>query len=136
MMSVNLFAVVVAALASVGVGFLWYHPRVFGTMWMRLTGLSPDVIERGKKHPLITTLAALGASFLMAYTLSRFAFMWGVLTLTNALELAFWVWLGLVVPLLISPVLWEGRPWKLFLLNAMYWFVTITLMSVIVGLWI
>src|SRR3989337_3239270 len=36
--SVNYLAVVVAAVASMIIGAIWYSPRVFGKMWMRLTG--------------------------------------------------------------------------------------------------
>src|SRR5260370_4595780 len=41
-MGVNLWAVLVSALATMVVGFVWYSPLLFARRWMVLMGLDPD----------------------------------------------------------------------------------------------
>ena len=31
-----------AGLIPLLVGFIWYNPKVFGTIWMRAAGITPD----------------------------------------------------------------------------------------------
>ena len=33
-MEINFFALVLSSLSTLVVGFIWYHPKVFGTIWM------------------------------------------------------------------------------------------------------
>mgnify|MGYP001328110025 CR=1 FL=1 len=42
----NIVILFVAALIPLFIGFIWYHPKVFGTTWMKATGLTE---EDGKK---------------------------------------------------------------------------------------
>ena len=39
-MEINFFAVLAAALSSFVVGFIWYNPKVFGTIWMTEIGMT------------------------------------------------------------------------------------------------
>ena len=41
-MSVNLWSVLVAAVATMVVGFLWYSPLLFARPWMVAMGYDPD----------------------------------------------------------------------------------------------
>lgn len=41
-MNINFPALLVAALSSLAVGFLWYNPKTFGNIWMRETGITPE----------------------------------------------------------------------------------------------
>ncbi len=43
----NILAIVVAALIPMLVGFIWYHPKVFGNMWMRVAGLTEEQVKSG-----------------------------------------------------------------------------------------
>lgn len=81
---INLVAALVAAIASIIIGFAWYSMRMFGKEWMKLAGLSPKDIEgqkkgKGSKYALMT----LGA-LVMAYVLAAFV---GILpTLIHSLK--------------------------------------------------
>ena len=136
LIDVNIWVVLAAALSNVIIGFLWYHPKAFGTIWMRVTGVSPEEAESGAKKMPIMALVAFVASFVMAWVLAHFAFVWGALTVGSALELGFWVWLGFMVPILLSPILWEGKHTKYLAINAGYWLVAVLVASVIITLWI
>ena len=41
-MTVNLWSVLVAAVAAMVVGFLWYSPMLFARPWMVEMGYNPD----------------------------------------------------------------------------------------------
>lgn len=60
----NILALIVAALVPMVVGFLWYHPKVFGNTWMRVAGLTEQQIKTGNM-PLI-----FGLSFLFSLMLA------------------------------------------------------------------
>lgn len=34
-----------AALSTFIVGFIWYHPKVFGTVWMKAEGLTEEQLK-------------------------------------------------------------------------------------------
>ena len=41
-MPFNFYAVLVSTLVTLLVGFVWYHPKVFGTLWMNETGMTEE----------------------------------------------------------------------------------------------
>jgi hypothetical protein len=46
-MEMNFISPVVAAFTTLLVGFVWYHPKVFGTAWMKEAGLTQEELEKG-----------------------------------------------------------------------------------------
>ena len=46
-MPFNFIAILVAALATLLVGFVWYNPKVFGTIWMNETGMTEEKAKQG-----------------------------------------------------------------------------------------
>ena len=43
----NFLAIAAAAVSTLVVGFVWYHPKVFGTVWMREAGLTEEQLKKG-----------------------------------------------------------------------------------------
>jgi hypothetical protein len=129
MFEVNYIAVLVAGVVNLVLGMIWYAPRVFGSAWMRMSNITPDMVERGKKTMPLMAFTALVAGVIMAYVLSFFAISWGVFDVIGATELAFWTWLGFMAPVLMGSVLWEQKPLKLYFLNAGYWLVGLIVMA-------
>ncbi len=41
-MEMNFGAIIVAALCTLPIGFIWYNPKVFGTVWMRESGMTEE----------------------------------------------------------------------------------------------
>lgn len=121
-----------AAVACVAIGFVWYHPSVFGTMWTRAAGITPEMAERGKKNMPLMAIGGFLASIAVAYVMTYFALVVGVFDWIGALELAFWCWAGFAAPILLGPVLWEQKPLQLFVINALYWLAALSAVAVIV----
>jgi hypothetical protein len=137
--AINYVAVVVAAIASMAIGFVWYGP-LFGKSWIALSGVTPDKMEEMKKKGMTKTyIIGLVMSFLTAFVLASNAVVWekymGFSGVTAAFNLAVWPWLGFVLPLLAGSVLWEGKPWKLYFLNIGYYLVAFLVISLILVYW-
>ena len=43
---INFKAIFVASFSSLIVGFIWYNPKVFGTIWMNETGMTEEKAEK------------------------------------------------------------------------------------------
>ena len=56
--------------------------------------------------------------------------------ISAGLQTGFWNWLGFVVPVTVGSVLWDGKPWKLWFINAGYYLVMLLIMGVILALWV
>ena len=136
MVPINYLAVLVAAVANMVLGSLWYGP-LFGKKWMALSGINPETM--GKKGMGKTYALAFGGSFLMAWVSAHvFVFaatylnMWGP---QSGLMAGFYNWLGFVVPVTLSSVLWEGKSWKLWCLNSSYYLIALVTMGLIIASW-
>jgi len=66
-MQINWLAILVATLVTLPVGFIWYNKHVFGTVWMKETG----VTEESAKNANMLKIFGLTIlfSFLMAFFL-------------------------------------------------------------------
>ena len=134
-MIVTLWPIVAAGVASVLIGWVWYHPRVFGTTWMRLANVTPEMAERGKKMMPLSVIVSLCGSMLIAYVMNYVGIAFHIYDWVGAIfELALWCWLGFIVPTSLGTILWEQRPFKLYLINTLYWLVTFIAMALILVL--
>ena len=136
--AINYVAVVAAAAANMVVGFLWYGP-LLGKQWMHEMGFTREKIEgmAAKGMSVTYTLQAVGAlmmAYVLAHVLGISAQAFGSLTTTGALTGAFWMWLGFVAPVLLGVVLWEGKSWKLYAIQAGYFLVTLEVMAAVLTL--
>ena len=136
---VNLLAVLVAALASMVLGFLWYGP-LFGKPWMALMGFSKDSMDKAKAKGMTMNyvLMAVG-SLVMAYVLSHVtSFAMAYMQVSGymaGLSSGFWTWLGFIAPVVMGAQLWEGKPWKLYPITAGYYLVSLMIMGAILASW-
>ncbi len=132
---INRLAVIVAAIASMIVGSLWYGP-LFGKTWMKLSEISKQKLDQMKKKAMSKTylLAFIGSIF-MAYVLAGVLGLTGVHTFGPTLLVAFWVWLGFIATETLHGVLWEGKPWGMFWLHGIGQLVNIAVMALIIASW-
>ncbi len=130
----NYFAVVVAAIVAMVVGSFWYSPIGFGKQWMRLRGKNPVEIKN-MQFPVQLMIVEFISALVTAYVLGIMTTVFGAHSVYSAILLAIIIWLGFYVTMLLSEVLWEDKPFGLFLLNAGLRLVNIILMTLIVGIW-
>lgn len=131
---VNYWAVLCAALAGFVIGWIWYGP-LFCKQWMKLAGITPASMKKMKMTPAKAMTFGFVSVLVTAYVLSHFVDLLSVTTWGGAAQFAFWAWLGLVAPVQFGVVLWEGKPFKLFLLNTAHNLVVLIVMSGILAVW-
>jgi hypothetical protein len=137
-LSINYVAVVAAAVASLVVGFLWYGV-LFKKQWMSLMGITHESVSGMKMSANQAYFVQFIASLIMAYVLAHSLVYANPYLSTRdlgaGLLVGFWNWLGFVMPVTLGMVLWENKPWKLWLLNASNYLVSLMVMGAILSLW-
>jgi hypothetical protein len=138
---INYLAVLACGVATMIIGFLWYGP-VFGKMWMQLMGwgpMNPEQLAAKQKQARTGYIVMFISSLVMAYVLAHaITFGSAYLQITGiaaGLQGAFWSWLGFIATVTLGSVLWEGRSWKLWVLNAGYYLVVLIVMGIILVTW-
>jgi hypothetical protein len=122
---VNYLAILVAVVAQMIIGFLWFGP-LFGKVWARENGKPADYRPTSGEMIRATLLQIL-AAFLIAFVLTHSLNVWrpsvwmagpDAPNWVYGLNSAFFTWIGFFVPIMLSALAWGGRTWKLFLIDA------------------
>ncbi|HUI93547.1 MAG TPA: DUF1761 domain-containing protein [Chitinivibrionales bacterium] len=129
---INYMAVLVAAFVNYVLGMLWYGV-IFGKSWRRMSGIPQMTIS------LSGIVLGVVGSLLMSYVLA-YAVIFGN-AYRNAggagggLAAGFFYWLGFVAPVKLGMVIYEKRPWPLWLLNSAYWLISLLAMGALLSAW-
>ena len=133
---IRITAVLLAMIASMVIGGIWYDRHVFGSVWARLAGLDIDRKVTSREMMKLLTLQML-ASLVTAYVLAHFVWYTHAFNkgswMADALQCAFWAWLGFTACRLLMHDIFEGRRKKLTLLNAAFELVALLAMGAIIG---
>lgn len=137
-MHVRLWAVALAAVATMIVGFLWYSPLLFARPWMVAMGYDPDdkakLAEMQKGAGAMYSIA-LAASLVSAFVLAKILVGMTIDSPLYGMKVAFAVWLGFVATVQLTDKLFGQRPMKLFLINTGYQLVCYLVVGAILGKW-
>ena len=156
-MEINWIAILLAAFSSLIIGFIWYHPKVFGNAWMKEIGFTN---EDTKDFSIIKTL---GVSFIYAVFISitlQFLVIhqWGVFSSQAAIKEVdpsiyqnfmdvfghtyrtfkhgalhgFLTGLFFAIPLVGTSALYEKRSFKYVLISGGYWLACFIVMGGII----
>ena len=129
---VNYLAVLVAAIANYAIATIWYA-AIFGKLWQKLTGIT-DM----KPAPMNIVLVFIG-SFVLSFVLyhsivfgNAYFKMSGI---SGGLMGGFFGWLGYIAPVSLMTKLYEKKPWKLWLMDNAFWFISLLVMGIILSAW-
>lgn len=143
MENVNWLALIVASISTLVVGFIWYNPKVFGTIWMNEIGMTEEKAKKanmGLIFGLSVVLAFLISFFLMANVLTggpegmrhgTEPFM----TFQHGALHGAMLGLLVVLPVIITNGLYEQRSFKYMMVVAGYWIVSFIIMGGIINAW-
>lgn len=159
-MEINFLALLAAAASTLVIGFIWYNPKVFGTIWMKESGTTEDKMK-GANMALIFGMAVFYA-FLMAMILQFLTIhQWGAIgmiggdatnakpsftafmndygtafrTFKHGMLHGFISGLFLALPIVGTNALFERRSWKYILISGGYWIVCFMVMGGIICAW-
>ncbi|MEI6660356.1 MAG: DUF1761 domain-containing protein [bacterium] len=135
----NMFAILVAALAAFIIGFLFHGP-VLGKVWMKLANITPtgkekfsDMIGQMIWNYLANVLTA-GVLAGIIYTAFSSVLMGDAHWYKGAI-IAAWMWLGFIFTSSSIDVIWMGKSWKLWLFEAVASLVCFAAMGAILAAW-
>jgi hypothetical protein len=161
-MECNILAVLVAALTSFVVGFVWYHPKVFGTIWMKEAGLTQEQLEKGNMLKIFgltfvfSFMVALMMPILVIHQMGAMGMIGGpdMIAVAKPSYAAFMVDYGdafrtfkhgalhgfmsgifLALPIIAMNGLFEHKTWKYSAVHVGYWIVMLTIMGAIICGW-
>lgn len=159
-MEINFLALFVAALSTLVIGFFWYHPKVFGTIWMKESRLTAENLKGGNMLLLFATslLYAFFISFsLQMLTIHQFgalgmvggdptiakpsfsAFMrdYGTVfrTFKHGALHGFMSGLFFALPIIGTNALYEKRSFKYTFVTGGFWILCFTIMGGIICAW-
>src|SRR4051812_10087299 len=107
-MGYNVAAVLVAGIATMIVGFLWYSPMLFSKPWCEAMGIDLNdkaKMEEMKKSMAATYGLAFLATLLAAAVLLKFLTVTGIATPLYGMKIAFAAWLGFVATVQFTDML-------------------------------
>jgi hypothetical protein len=126
--SINFYSIIVAWIIHTSTGLIWFHHKLFGKEWSKLTGkeLKPAskwIIPGFLGHFIMILVLALLIKFTNANSGS------------SGLVIGLLIWIGFIVPMEIGELVWEKIPFRLFLLRIGNQFVGLCISGFILGAW-
>ena len=132
---INLIAVVACTIAYFILGSVWYSPVLFGKTWMELQKIDPEKMNASKSRLPIMLSVTFVLSLIITFSIGFIIVRTGLDTLLGSVKLGLLCALGFVCTTLGITFMFEGRPFKLFLIDAGYHTCGILLASVVLTLW-
>ena len=156
MQLINPWAVPIAAVAALVIGAIWYNPKVFGTLWMRESGLTEEKMK-GSNMAVIFGFVLLFAAMLSVVLMQLTNHQFGALgmiggdvdTAKSSYETFMADYGGafrtfkhgalhgtmagvlIALPIIGTNALFERKSAKYIFINAGYWIVTLAVMGAI-----
>ena len=159
-MEFNFLALLAAVAANLVIGFVWYNPKVFGTVWLRETGINvdtdkkPNMIKVFGGHIVYAFFMAILLQFLVIHQTGAFGMVGGMpekalpsyAAFMNDYGSAFRTFkhgalhgamagLFFAFPLFGITALYEGKSFKYVLITGGYWIVSLAVMGGIICCW-
>lgn len=128
----NWIAVICAALAFWVLGFIWYS-ILFGKMWAGALQQHGVKLQPGGMAPKLigTFIGNLVAAIVMERLFQRI----GIMHVTAGLRLGIALGIGFSATSITLAYLWQQQPFKVWLIDVIYYFLGAVLLGVILSAW-
>ena len=126
--SVNILAIIVAAIVHMLTGLIWYQEKAFGSTWSKLTGKD---LNPAKQWLFVGVLGHLAIVFVLAVII----ILANATSVINGAFIGILVWVGFIVPLEIGELIWEKIQFKLFIIRISEHFLSLILAGAILAIW-
>lgn len=136
--SVNLAAVVAAALAYFVIGWLWFSPLMFLKPWMEEQGLSMEKMQKDpqrNKKMIKPMVMGLIFALITSYVMAHFVDAMNATNISDGAQLGAWLWLGFVLPVCMGAYMWGGKSLKFSAITASHELAGMAVMAMILAAW-
>ena len=133
-MDVNWLAILVCGIVSMIVGSIWYGP-LFGKAWQKHFNFTKKEQEQGMKDMPKTYAQMFVGSLITTFVLAVVISMAPQPSATAGMTGAFWLWVGFIVAVKYSEVLFEKKPLQVFFIESGYYLIFLTIAGAILGTW-
>lgn len=125
----NIGGIILAVISYIIIGMFWYSPVLFGTVWMKVTGVKPEKTDKEKMNMLygLSAFSALITATILEYLQIEF----DVQSLAQALFLGFVLWLGFTFTSTMVNNMFQGKKKAVTIIDSGYHLTTVMVMSVI-----
>ena len=130
---VNYWAVLVASVAYIVFGAIWYSPVLFSRLWLKGIG-GPNNPSAGEFRPL-NYLWAFVAAFVAAYGIARVMSWTGGDSIGDGVIVSLLIGICFVLTTLGVNDAYERRPPSLTAINAVYHMIGLVIVGIIIGAW-
>jgi hypothetical protein len=128
---INWWAFLAATAISLVIGAIWYSPVLFGQQWAHLVGKKTGEMGDAATGYTVSVVAALVQTWVLVH-LVRYA---GAITAQKGAEVGFWIWLAFIALVMAMNVVFEGRSWHLWQINAVYFLVILLINGALLATW-
>lgn len=157
---INFYALIVAALSTLVVGFIWYNPKVFGGIWMRETGMTEEKAKNSNMLKIfgMTIVYAFLIAFVLQFMVIHQSGAYGMVggdptlakpsfnafmtdygtafrTFKHGMLHGFMAGLFFALPVVGTNSLFEQKSWKYVLVTGGYWIICCMIMGGIICAW-
>jgi hypothetical protein len=132
---INIFAVIVAAIVTFGIGALWYSPLLFGKQWLAFNGYGPEKVEAMRKEAGKAYGISFACYLVMAAIFAILLRITHIIAVLAGAKLGILLWIGFVAAVGLTANVYSDKPLKAFLLDAGYQLVYLIVMGLILAAW-
>jgi len=123
-------SIVIAAVLYVVINFFWYSKWLFGKVWSEIAEMKMSQVHKNFGRKVFGNIIV---GLVIAYFLAFFEGYLNVTSVPDGMFVGFCLWLGFVVTTQLGPVIWLGKPIKLFAIDTGADLLSYLVMSGVIG---
>ncbi|HUD03966.1 MAG TPA: DUF1761 domain-containing protein [Candidatus Paceibacterota bacterium] len=132
--NINLWSVLVAAVAAFVVGYVWYSPAVFGKQWVKASGMTDESMKGKKEGMAKKLLLSFICTVVTAYIAAVLYHSLYITSGTQLLALVFAVWLGFTAATKSGNIIFARESLTVYLINIGHDLVALITMFFVISL--
>jgi hypothetical protein len=129
MFTLNYNGFIVATIVAYFIPMIWYSPRVFGKQWLKLSNLKSPSMKAS------TFILGIVATIVLNFVLLVVINYAGSTTFVAGAIIGGILWIGFIATTMINGVLYEKKPFKLYLINSICYLVAMLIAGGILAVW-
>lgn len=133
MKAINIWAVIVSAVTTTALGFLWYMV-MFREPYIRGLDRTKEQLAKGP-NGMWASIIQLGGNLVMVYILAWLMIQTGNTHVSGGIKLALIVWAGFVACVTGPMYAFEAFPFYFFMINTGYTLASMLISGAVLGAW-